>query len=186
MDDSEIVQLFWDRNETALSATERKHGNRCRSVAENILGSRQDAEDCVNDSYLKLWELIPPNRPRVLGAFLCRIVRNTAIDMLKARLAGKRGSGKTALMFDELEEIVSDKSSVEDTYEGKVLLERIEDFLKLEPVRERRIFILRYWYGCGLSEIAKRYGARKNTVSVILNRTRKRLKEYLEKEGYDI
>lgn len=186
MDDSKIVQLFWDRNETALSATEKKHGNRCRSVAENILGSRVDAEDCVNDSYLKLWEQIPPNRPRLLGAYLCRIVRNTAIDMLKGKLADKRGNGKSALVFDELEEIIPDKSTVERTYESKELLARIEDFLKLEPVRERRIFILRYWYGCGVSEIAKRYGARKNTVSVILNRTRKKLKEYLEKEGYDI
>lgn len=186
MDDSEIVQLFWNRNETALSATELKHGNRCRKVAENILGSRTDAEDCVNDSYLKLWELIPPNRPRVLGTFLCRLVRNTAIDMLKSRLADKRGGGKTALVFDELEEIIPEKSSVEDTYEGKALLAKIEDFLKLEPARERRIFILRYWYGCRLSEIAKRYGARKNTISVILNRTRKRLREHLEREGYEI
>lgn len=186
MEDSQIVQLFWDRNETALSATERKHGNRCRKLAENILSSRQDAEDCVNDSYLKLWELIPPNRPRALGTYLCRLVRNTAIDMLKSRLADKRGGGKTALVFDELEEIIPDKSSVEDTYESKELLARIEDFLKLEPSRVRRIFILRYWYGCGVSEIAKRYGARKNTVSVILNRTRNKLKEYLEKEGYTI
>lgn len=186
MDDSEIVQLFWDRNETALSATERRHGNRCRKIAENILGSRADAEDCVNDSYLKLWELIPPNRPRMLGTYLSRLVRNTAIDMLKARCAGKRGSGRISLAFDELAECIPDKSSVEDEYEGKELLARIEEFLKLEPVRERRIFILRYWYGCGISEIAKRYGARKNTVSVILNRTRNRLREYLEKEGYDL
>lgn len=186
MDDSEIVGLFWDRNETALSATERKHGNRCRKVAENILGSRQDAEDCVNDAYLKLWELIPPNRPKVLGTYLCKLVRNTAIDMLKGKYADKRGRGRAALVFDELAEMIPDKSSVEDTYEGKALLESIEEFLKLEPVRERRIFILRYWYGCRVSEIAKHFGARKNTISVILNRTRERLKKHLEKEGYDL
>lgn len=186
MDDSEIVQLFWDRNETALSATERKHGNRCRKIAENILASRQDAEDCVNDAYLKLWELIPPNRPQILGTYLCRLVRNTAIDMLKGKYADKRGNGKSALVFDELAEMIPDQSSVEDTYEGKALLESIEEFLKQEPVRERRIFILRYWYGCRVSEIAKRFGARKNTVSVILNRTREKLKKHLEKEGYDL
>lgn len=184
MDDSEIVQLFWDRNETALSATESKHGDRCRAVAQNILGSREDAEECVNDSYLKLWEQIPPNRPQALGAFLCKIVRYTAIDMLKAKHADKRGNGKISLAFDELEECIPDKSSVENTYDAKELLESISEFLKHEPARERRIFILRYWYACELSEIAKHFGARKNTVSVILNRTRKKLREYLEKEGY--
>lgn len=186
MNDSDIVRLFWERNETALAAAEKKFGERCRFVAANILGSRTDAEDCVNDAYLKLWELIPPNRPKVLGSFLCRLVRNTAVDMLRTRLTDKRGKGKAALVFEELEEIIPDNSSVEATYENKALLASIEDFLNQEPARERRIFILRYWYGCKVSEIAKRYGARKNTVSVILSRTRQRLKEHLEKEGYEL
>ena len=90
MDDSSIVQLFWDRNEAAISATEKKHGKRCRTVAENILNNREDAEDCVNDAYLKLWELIPPNRPQVLGTFLGKLVRYTAIDMLRAKHRSKR------------------------------------------------------------------------------------------------
>lgn len=186
MNDSDIVRLFWERNETALAAAEKKFGERCRFVAANILGSRTDAEDCVNDAYLKLWELIPPNRPKVLGSFLCRLVRNTAVDMLRTRLTDKRGKGKAALVFEELEEIIPDNSSVEAAYENKALLASIESFLNQEPARERRIFILRYWYGCKVSEIAKRYGARRNTVSVILSRTRQRLKEHLEKEGYDL
>lgn len=186
MNDSDIVRLFLERDETALAAVERKFGERCRFVAANILGSRTDAEDCVNDAYLKLWELIPPNRPKVLGSYLCRLVRNTAVDMLRTRLADKRGRGTAAVVFEELAEIIPDKNDVENTYESKALLASIEDFLNQEPARERRIFILRYWYGCAVSEIAKRYGARKNTVSVILSRTRKRLREHLEKEGYEI
>lgn len=186
MNDSDIVRLFWERNEAALAAAEKKFGERCRFLAANILGSRTDAEDCVNDAYLKLWELIPPNRPKVLGAFLCRLVRNTAVDMLRTRLADKRGHGSSAEVFEELAEIIPDKTNVENTYESKALLASVENFLNQEPARERRIFILRYWYGCAVSEIAKRYGARRNTVSVILSRTRQRLKEHLEKEGYEL
>lgn len=185
MDDSNIVQLFWDRNEAALSATEKKHGKRCRTVAENILNNREDAEECVNDAYLKLWELIPPNRPQVLGTFLCKLVRYTAIDMLRAKHRSKRGSGKIAVAFDELEECIPDKYSVENTYESKEIISEIEEFLKTIPIENRRIFILRYWYCCDLSEIAERFGTRKNTVSVILNRTRKRLREYLERKGFE-
>lgn len=186
MNDSDIVRLFFERNESALAAAEKKFGERCRFLASNILGNRVDAEDCVNDAYLKLWELIPPNRPKVLGAFLSRLVRNTAVDMLRTRLADKRGRGSSEAVFEELAEIIPDSSNVENTYENKALLASIEDFLKAEPARERRIFILRYWYGCKVSEIAKRFGARRNTVSVILNRTRTRLKEHLEKEGYEL
>lgn len=186
MDDSEIVQLFWDRNETALSVTEKKHGKRCRTVAENILKNREDAEDCVNDAYLKLWELIPPHRPEALGAFLCKIVRYTAINVLKAKTAHKRGSGTAALAFEELEECIPDQSSVERTYESKELLAAVNSFLRQIPVENRRMFVLRYWYCCELSEIAKRFGVRKNTVSVILNRTRGRLKKYLEEEGFEL
>lgn len=186
MDDSEIVQLFRDRNETALSFTEKKHGKRCRTVAENILRNREDAEECVNEAYLKLWESIPPHNPEALGAFLCKIVRYTAINVLKARNAGKRGSGTAAVAFEELEECIPDKSSVESTYESKEMLAAVNSFLRQIPVENRRMFILRYWYCCELSEIAERFGARKNTVSVILNRTRGSLKKYLEKEGFEL
>lgn len=184
MDDSSIVQLFWDRNEAALSATEKKHGKRILTVAENILNNREDAEECVNGAYLKLWELIPPNRPQVLGTFLCKLVRYTAIDMLRAKHRRKRGNGNAAIAFEELEECIPDKYSVEGTYERKEIISQINDFLITIPIENRRIFILRYWYCCELSEISERFGMRKNTVSVILNRTRKRLREYLERKGF--
>ena len=185
MDDSEIVRLFFDRNETALSITEKKHGKRCRAVAENILKNREDAEDCVNDAYLKLWELIPPHRPEALGAFLCKIVRYTAINVLRAKNTGKRGSGAATVVFEELEECIPDSNSVERSYESKEMLEAVNGFLRKIPIENRRMFVLRYWYCCELSEIAERFGVRKNTVSVILNRTRSRLRKYLEEEGFE-
>lgn len=186
MDDSEIVRLFWDRNENAISAAAKKHGKRCRSIAENILRNREDAEECVNDTYLKIWNLIPPNSPQVLGAFMCKIAKHTAIDMLKARHAQKRGNGDIPLAFEELEDCISDKSNIESTYERRELIEKINDFLRTLPLENRRVFILRYWYCCELSEIAERFGTRKNTISVMLNRTRQKLCEYLEKEGYEL
>lgn len=186
MEDKEIVQLFWDRNEAALSVTEKKHGRRCITVARNILNNQEDAEDCVNEAYLKLWELIPPHRPEVLGTFLCRIVRNTALNILKSKNADKRGGGTAAFVFEELEECIPDKNSVEHIYESKELLAAVNRFLRQTSIESRRIFVLRYWYCCELSEIAERFGTRKNTISVILNRTRKRLREYLEQEGYEL
>lgn len=186
MDDSEIVRLFWDRNESAVSAAAKKHGKRCRSIAENILHNREDAEDCVNEAYLKIWNLIPPNSPQVLGAFMSKIVKYTAIDMLKTRHADKRENGDIPLAFEELEDCISDKSDIESAYERQELIDKINDFLRTIPIENRRVFILRYWYCCELSEIAKRFGTRKNTISVMLNRTRKKLREYLEKEGYEL
>ena len=141
MDDSEIVQLFLDRNETALSVTEKKHGKRCMTVANNILKNREDAEECVNDAYLKLWELIPPHRPEALGAFLCRIVRNTAVNLLRARNAGKRGSGTAAAVFDELEECIPDSVSVENTYENRELLEAPNAGYVTVAIYFRRIYL---------------------------------------------
>lgn len=186
MEDNSIVQLFLERNEAAISATEKSHGKRCRRIAENILGNREDAEECVNEAYMKLWESIPPHSPEILGAFLGKIVRCTAINMLKSRNAEKRGNGNLPLVFDELEDCIPDMSRVEDALEGKEIAAAINSFLRQCPDENRRIFVLRYWYCCELPEIAKRLGIRKNTVSVILNRTRKKLREYLEKEGYSI
>lgn len=186
MDDSEIVMLFWKRDETALTETERRHGKRCRIIAENILNDREDAADCLNDAYFKVWNLIPPERPKFFGAFLSSIVKYTAIDMLKAKHAQKRGGGEITRAIEELEDIVSDNSDVERTYENRVIIEKINEFLEGIPFEHRKIFVLRYWYCCEIPEIAARFGIRKNTVSVMLNRTRKRLKEYLEKEGFGL
>ena len=186
MDDNEIVRLFWERDEAALEETEKKHGKRCRIIAVNILNNREDAGDCLNDSYFKVWNLIPSERPNFFGAFISSIVKHTAIDMLKAKLAGKRGGGDLTLIIDELEEVIPDNSNIERTFENKEIIEKINEFLEELPSESRRIFVLRYWYCCEIPEIAERFGIRKNTVSVILNRTRKRLRDYLKKRGYEI
>ena len=186
MEDHEIVRLFLERDERALSETEKKHGKRCRVIAENILNDREDAADCLNDAYFKVWNLIPPERPKFLGAFVSSIVKYTAIDMLKAKRAQKRGGGEIMQAIEELEDMVSDNSDVERTYENREIIEKINDFLEGIPFEHRKIFVLRYWYCCEIPDIAKRFGLRKNTVSVMLNRTRKRLREYLEKEGYGL
>lgn len=181
MDDNQIVQLFWERNEQAITETDKKHGKRCRIIAENILNNREDASDCVNDSYFKLWNLIPPERPSFFGAFLSSVVKHTAIDFLKAKTAVKRGGGEMPLVIEELEDVVSDNSNVERNFENKEIIGKINDFLESLPLKNRRMFVLRYWYCCEIPEIASRLGMRKNTVSVTLNRIRKQLREYLKK-----
>ncbi len=186
MDDNEIVQLFWERNEAALVEIEKKHGKRCRFIAENILNNREDAGDCLNDSYFKVWNLIPPERPRLLGAFVASIVKHTALDMIKSKTAGKRGGGETALVIDELADVVPDKADVERSFESKEIIGKINDFLSELTPDKRRMFVLRYWYCCEIPEIAGRLGIRKNTVSVTLNRLRKQLREYLRKGGYEL
>lgn len=186
MDDNEIVQLFWERNEAALVETEKKHGKRCRFIAENILNNREDAGECLNDSYFKVWNLIPPERPRFLGAFVAAVVKHTALDMIKAKTAGKRGGGEAALVIDELADVVPDKTDVERSFESREIIGKINDFLAELPSDKRRMFVLRYWYCCEIPEIAGRLGMRKNTVSVTLNRLRKQLREYLRKEGYEL
>lgn len=183
--DSEIVQALFDRKEEIFTEVEKRYGKRCLATAENILNNREDAKECVNDAYMKLWNLIPPNRPQILGTYLCKLVKYTAIDMLKSRLAYKRGGGAFSLVLDELSECIPDKINVERAAESRETIEKINKFLRESPEESRRIFILRYWYCCEISDIAKRLGMRKNHVSVILSRTRSRLREYLEKEGLE-
>ncbi len=186
MNDIEIVQLFWERNEAALTETDRKHGRRCRTIAESILNNSEDAADCVNDSYFKVWNLIPPERPTFFGAFLSSIVKHTAIDFLKEKTAVKRGGGEIPLVIEELEDVISDSSDIERNFENREIIGKINDFLDSLPSKSRRMFVLRYWYCCNIPEIAGHLGMRKNTVSVTLNRLRKQLREYLKKGGYEL
>lgn len=183
MESKEIIQLFFDRNEAAITAVSEKYGDYCSKIAENILGSREDSEECVNDAFLKAWELIPPNRPERLSTFLGKLIRNAAIDRLKYRSAEKRGSLKTDIILDELSEVIPDSCSVELEQERRELISEINRFLKKLPLQKRNIFIRRYWFCDGVGEIAAGNGLTENNVSVILNRTRKKLKQHLEKKG---
>ncbi len=184
LDDVEIVKQFTARNETAVSAAMEKYKSYCMKIALNILRSREDAEECVNDAFLKAWELIPPHNPQTLSTFLGKITRNLAISRYRQTQAEKRGGGETAAAFEELSEIVSGEADVQGEAERKELLEEINAFLRRLPERQRNVFICRYWFCESVREVAERFSISEGNVSVILNRTRQKLREYLQKRGF--
>lgn len=184
MDDNEIIKLFNERNEAAISELSRKHGAFFTRLAEKILQNYEDSMTCVNDAYLKTWESIPPAKPNVLRAFVGRIVKCVAVSMLRRENAEKRGGGEFTLVLDELEECVSDGSSVEQQLEGKELVNAINKFLQTCGEFNRRAFVLRYWYCESITEVAAELGSNENNVTVSLYRTRQKLKEHLAKGGY--
>lgn len=186
MDDTEIVRLYWNRNEQALPATAEKYGNYCTSIAKNILGSYEDAEECVNDAYLKAWDSIPPHKPDSLSAFLGKIVRNLSLNQYRYNTADKRGGGTAVVVLDEIAEFVSDTNSVEHEIDHKELVQTINDFLDRLPMDKRRIFLCRYWYFDSISDISARFGITENNVSVTLNRLRTKLKKYLLERNFEL
>lgn len=186
MEDNEIIRLFFDRDEAAISEVSRKYGGFCRSIARNILNNAEDSEECVNDTYMRAWESIPPKKPSVLCAYLGRITRNLALGKIRFAECEKRGGGEKDLSFDELDEFISGKYSVELETERKEFIGAINSFLDKLPERDQRLFVERYWGCFKLAEIAKRYGMSQNGVSENLARTRQRLKKYLLKRGFDI
>lgn len=186
MQDNEIVRLFLDRSDRAVAAAEEKYRAYCFRIALNILGSDEDADFCVNEAFMKAWEQIPPQEPRILSAYLAKITRNCALNMLVHSNAQKRGGGERELVFEEISEMVSGKSDVERDAENRELIKEIEGFLKKQPALKRDIFICRYWYCDSVRDIAKQFNTTENAVSVILNRTRKKLREYLQKRGFEI
>ncbi len=182
MDDKAIVDLYWERSETAISETQTKYGKYCRYIAYNILNSAEDAEECENDTYLRAWETIPPKRPDCLRAFLGKICRNLALDRYDYKKAAKR-SDVTDNVLRELNDCVPDGGSVSEDY---ILKEAINGFLGSLPTRMRIIFMRRYWYLCSVKDIALSLGMSESNVKVTLLRARNRLKAYLEKEGIQI
>ena len=183
MEDSAIIDLYWAREERALSETDTKYGGYCRSIAHNILRNREDTEECVSDTWLNAWNAMPPKRPSVLSAFLGKITRNLAFDRWKAAHAEKRGGGSLPLALDELDECIAAKGGVEAAFDEKELSHAIDAFLRTLPERECSIFLRRYWYVDSVQDIAARYALRENTAKSILFRTREKLRRYLAGEG---
>lgn len=181
LSDKEIVSMFFERNEKALFAVSRKYGNYCGAVVQSILKNPQDAEECLNDAWLKAWESIPPERPRNLGGFLVKIAKNISLNRYERSHAKKRGSGEIPLVLDELSECVADKSNVEKAFEQKLLTNAVNDFLKTLPREKRDIFVLRYWYCLSVAQIAEKVGLSRNSAAVTLSRTRRSLVAYLKK-----
>ena len=186
MEDREIVNLYWERDANAIEETALKYGSYCKMIANNILGSHEDAEECVNDTYLNTWNSIPPNRPSVLSTYLGKITRNLSFDRFRYTHAHKRGNGEMELVLEELGECVSGTDSVEQELEKKELVQAINNFLDTLSREKCNIFLCRYWYALSVSEIAARFGMREGTVSVTLNRIRNKLKIYLTERGYDL
>lgn len=183
MTDEKIIELFWQRDESAVNETALKYGGYCRVVAGNILPSSEDCEECLNDTWLHAWHSIPPQRPKNLKMFLARIARNLAFDRFRKQTAAKRGGGETALILEELSECISSGNSVENTVLSKEIGVAINKFLGTLSERDRNVFIRRYFFAESTDTIATKYALTANNIMVILTRTRKKLKEYLTGEG---
>lgn len=184
MEDRQIIELYWQKNADAIAETARKYGAYCFAIADNILHSAEDSEECVNDTWLRAWKAMPPQRPAALRIFLARITRNLSFDRFYARRAEKRGGGELPLVFEELAECLPGGTDAETACEGKELEECVRRFVRALPERDGNVFVRRYFFTEPAAVIAKRYGLSENHVLVILSRTRKKLKRELMKEGY--
>ena len=184
MEDQQIVELYWQKNADAISETSSKYGAYCFTIADRILHSTEDSEECVNDTWLHAWNAMPPQRPNVLRMFLARITRNLSVNRFNARSAEKRGGGEINLVLDELADCLAGETNVEAEYEVKELEQCIRRFVRGLPERDGNVFVRRYFFTEPVAAIAKRYGLTESNVTVILSRTRKKLRLKLAKEGY--
>ena len=182
MTDTEIIDLFFERSEQAIAALAQKHGAVVQRVAFNILGNRQDAEECVNDTWLGVWNSIPPQRPAPLRTYVCRIARNLATKRYHANTAGKRNS-RYDLALEELAECIPDSAAVEDAVDAKELAAAINRFLDTLSYEDKFLFMRRYWYSDSLTDLAQMTNLSYQTVSVRLHRIKEKLRNQLLKEG---
>lgn len=183
MEDREIVDLYWQRSNQAISETDRKYGGYCHTIAMNICGIKEDAEECVNDTWFRAWNRMPSERPAILSAFLGCITRNLAINTIKAKNRIKRGGGEAPLALEELSECISDGRNPEKALEEQELEKLIGRFTAGLKETDRMIFVLRYWYLAPVAEIAEKLQCSQGKVKSSLFRTRKKLRTSLQEEG---
>lgn len=182
MDDREIIEMYWQRDEAAIRETDVKYGRLCGYVAKHILASPEDCEECVNDTYLACWNEIPPKQPDKFSAFISRITRNLALNRFDYLTAEKRNF-QAACSLEELGDCVSGVDSAESELMEKEMERAISDFLWKQDEEKRNIFIRRYWYFDSIEEISRQTGFQKNRIKSVLFRMRGKLRDYLEKEG---
>lgn len=182
MDDSRIIELFFARSEQAIAELSRKYGPLCRRVAENLLNDGRDAEECVNDAYLAVWNTVPPVRPEPLASYVCRIVRNLALKKYRANTARKRNSAYDAAL-DELAECFPSAATPEEEAEAAAVAGIVNDFLETLDPRSRILFVRRCWHGDPIDELAGLFRMSRHAISVRLSRIRKALRKRLEEEG---
>lgn len=180
-----ITRLLFQRDQAALSQMSQVYGNYCHTIAFNILRNSQDAEEAVQDAYLAVWNSVPPNEPQCFSAYLGRIVKNSALNIYKKLHAEKRGGGEGSLPIDELEDLVSG-AGTEGEVDKEEMLKAINSFLSDLPKRTRLVFVGRYWSCFSTEELSKKFNISKHNVNSLLSRTRKSLKAYLRKEGFDL
>ena len=183
MKDGKIVSLFTERDERAIVETQQKYGSYCLFIARSILDDEEDAKECVNNTYLGLWNSIPPNLPADLRSYAGAVCRKTALKQLEKRTAEKRGGGRAALAFEELDEVLG---SDEDRTDEIALRDALGRFLKTLSKRSRCVFVQKYWYFQTVKEIASDLGMSEDSVKSSLFRSREKLKQYLKKEGFEI
>lgn len=186
MEDSRIIQLYFDRSEEAISQTAIKYGRYCHTIAYNILHNLEDSEECVNDTYWRAWGTIPPRRPKRLAAFLGKITRNLSLDMYRHYAADKRGGSELTIALEELGDCAPAVGSLDDYADEMVIVDALNGFLASLSAEHRRIFMRRYWYVSSVKEIADDYGITESKVKMSLFRSRNQLKAILEKEGIAI
>lgn len=186
MTDIEIVQIFFDRNPSAIDEIAKKYGAYCKTIAMNILGNNEDAEECINDTYLNIWNSIPPYRPNNLAAFLGKVTRNLSFNRFKQKKTLKRGGGEITLVLEELGDCVSGDSNIGQEFDRQELVNAINAFLDTLSEEKRNVFIKRYWYSDSVSEIAKIHVITEGKVSMLLGRTRKKLRLYLLERGFEL
>ena len=184
MEDNHIVDLYWARSETAIEETDKKYGRYCHYIAYQILSNNEDAEEIVNDTYLKTWNTVPPNRPDPLKAYVGMISNQLALNRYEEKTAEKRGGGNLPLIYHELDECIADEDESVDIGENLDLRDALNKFIWSLPKRTRKIFVRRYWYASSMADIAKDYGMKENAVAMLMFRTRQKLKDFLEKEGF--
>ena len=181
MDDKEIIELYWNRDEQAIVQTAIRYGKLCQQVALNIVGNRSDAEECVNDTYLRLWNRIPPERPLSLGSFISRITINIAIDRYRSTHS-KGFNRELQVTLEELAEVLPDEP-MSDPH-ADALKDLIHAFLRTLEETDRRLFLGRYWYAFPIKKLASAWGMTPNAVSLRLYKTRAKLKTFLTERGY--
>lgn len=188
MEDADIIKMYWNRSEDAIRETSKKYGAYCTRIAMNILSNLQDAEECVNSTYLNAWNSIPPQKPKILSAFLGKITRNISLNYLDRRMAKRRGGGEILIAFDELDECIadSDEESIYESISSEKLGKLINDYLKTLPKESRMVFIGRYYYFDSIKDISRKLKTSESNVKNYLYRARNGLKKYLKKEGIDV
>ena len=186
--DAQILQLFEQRSEDAISAAALQYGGLCRQIAMNILGNAEDAEECVNDTWLAVWNRIPPEQPRSLTAYICRIVRNLSLDRMDYLRAGKRNAATTSSLeaIMELNQEIGLTDIQLEAVSEDVCRNAVNEFLAGQPKKMRQVFVRRYWFGDSLAQLSERTGFTESKLKSMLHRMRKGLRQRLEEEGVQI